>query len=144
MLREIDTICSAAGVYPHAFLSGHAHNYQRFLRTITFGGKTFEVRFIVCGDGGHNVNRVVRGKKGQPAQEPPFGVDVKYLDVKPAVKASGLVLKHYDDKNYGYLRITVDQKTLRIAFQQVGVTSVLQSRVDLVTVDLTSHKVVAN
>lgn len=144
MLREIDTICSAAGVYPHAFLSGHAHNYQRFLRTITFGGKTFEVPFIVCGDGGHNVNRVVRGKKGQPAQEPPFGVDVKYLDVKPAVKASGLVLKHYDDKNYGYLRITVDQKTLRIAFQQVGVTSVLQSRVDLVTVDLTSHKVVAN
>ncbi len=29
MLRQIDTICQAVGVYPHAFLSGHAHNYQR-------------------------------------------------------------------------------------------------------------------
>jgi hypothetical protein len=27
MLRQIDTICAAQGVYPHAFLSGHAHNY---------------------------------------------------------------------------------------------------------------------
>jgi Calcineurin-like phosphoesterase len=144
MLREIDTICSAAGVYPHAFLSGHAHNYQRFSRTIAFGGKTFDVPFIVCGDGGHNVNRVVSGKKGQPAQEPPFGVDVKYMDVKPAVKSAGLVLKHYDDKNYGYLRITVNQSTLRIGFQQVGLTSVLQSQSDVVTVDLASHRVVAN
>jgi hypothetical protein len=28
MLRQIDGICLDAGVYPHAFLSGHAHNYQ--------------------------------------------------------------------------------------------------------------------
>ena len=26
MLRQIDGICLDAGVYPHAFLSGHAHN----------------------------------------------------------------------------------------------------------------------
>src|SRR5262249_37547401 len=25
MLREIDAICKAQGVYPHAFISGHAH-----------------------------------------------------------------------------------------------------------------------
>jgi hypothetical protein len=144
MLRDIDTICKAEGVYPHAFLSGHAHNYQRFARTISFAGKTFEVPFMVCGDGGHNVNTLVRSKKGIPAQEPPFGRDVKYLDVKPAVTAQGLILKHYDDTNYGYLRITVDPKNLRIGFQQVGVSSIMQSRADMVTIDLASHKVVGN
>src|SRR6266513_2104874 len=56
MLRQIDTICEAEGVYPHAVLSGHAHNYQRFERTLRFGSKEISVPFIVCGDGGHNVN----------------------------------------------------------------------------------------
>jgi hypothetical protein len=69
---------------------------------------------------------------------------VKYLDVKPTVAAQGLILKHYDDTNYGYLRITVDQKILRIGFQQVGLSSIMQSRADLVTIDLASHKVVGN
>ena len=30
MLRQIDTLCAKIGVYPHAFLSAHAHNYQRY------------------------------------------------------------------------------------------------------------------
>ena len=144
MLREIDKICKAEGVYPHAFLSGHAHNYQRYARTIVLGGKTLEVPFIVCGDGGHNVNTLTRGKKGQPSQEPPFGLPVAYLDSKAVVTSHGLVLKHYDDKNYGYFRITVDKKSLRIGFHHVAGASVLQSRVDMVTADLGSHKVVAN
>jgi Calcineurin-like phosphoesterase len=144
MLREIDAICKAEGVYPHAFLSGHAHNYQRFERSITFSGKSFEVPFIICGDGGHNVNLLVRSKKGEPSREPPYGLPVGYLDVRPAVASQNLVLKHYDDNDYGYLRITVDKKNLRIGFHQAGSASVLQTRVDLVTVDLASHKVVGN
>src|SRR5260370_31042098 len=36
MLREIDTICPDQGLYPHPFLSGHAHNYQRYTRTLSF------------------------------------------------------------------------------------------------------------
>ena len=36
MLPEIDTICKDVGVYPHAFLSGHAHNYQRYTRNVQF------------------------------------------------------------------------------------------------------------
>jgi hypothetical protein len=143
MLRQIDGICKAVGVYPHAVLSGHAHNYQRFTRTIRFGGKTITVPFIICGDGGHNVNKLVKGGRGHPAQEPYFGVTVDYLELKPAVEAKGLVLKHYDDTNYGYLRITVDKAHLRIGFQQVG-KSVPQSRVDMVTVDLASQNIVAN
>jgi Calcineurin-like phosphoesterase len=143
MLRQIDAICEAVGVYPHAVLSGHAHNYQRFTRTIRFGSKTITVPFIICGDGGHNVNRLVKSKRGQVAQEPYFGVNVDYLEFKPAVDAKRLVLKHYDDMNYGYLRITVDKTHLRIGFQQVG-KNVPQSRVDMVTVELAARNIVAN
>ena len=144
MLRDIDTICKAQGVYPHAVLSGHAHNYQRFSRLVQFGSKTYEVPFIICGDGGHNVNQLVQATKGQPAQEPAYGADVSYMDQKPAITSKGLILKHYDDQNYGYLRITVDAESLKIGFNQVGKNSIPQSRTDLVTVDLASHSVVGN
>jgi hypothetical protein len=142
MRAQIDTICKAEGVYPHAVLSGHAHNYQRYLRTIKLGSAEIEVPFIVCGDSEHNVNRLVKGKRGQPATEPHFGDDVSYLDQKPVVSAKGLRLKHYDDSNYGYLRVTVDKKQLHIGFHEVG-KSVPQSRVDMVTVDLASRRIVA-
>ena len=42
MLRQIDTICKEQGVYPHAFFSAHAHNYQRYTRIINFGGKDID------------------------------------------------------------------------------------------------------
>jgi len=144
MLRDIDNICLSTGVYPHAFLSGHAHNYQRFARRIRFSSQEYEVPFIVCGDGGHNVNRLVKGRAGQPPQEPHFGANVRYLEYKPAVKSKGLILKHYDDMNYGYLRITVDKEKLQIGFHLVNVGQLPQSRIDMVTVDLASHAVTGN
>jgi hypothetical protein len=144
MLRQIDTICSQVGVYPHAFLSGHAHNYQRYTRTVKFNGKEFDVPFIVCGDGGHNVNRVVQGSKGHPAVEPNNGVSVDYLEKNPAVSVGGLLLEKYDDTHYGYLRITVDAEQLRIGFHQVGASTLAQSRFDMVTVELDSHTMVSN
>jgi len=144
MLREIDSICLKAGVYPHAFLSGHAHNYQRFARHIRFDNQHYEVPFIVCGDGGHNVNRMVKGKAGQPPTEPYFGADVRYLENKPAVTSTGLILKHYDDMNYGYLRITVDKQKLAIGFHLVNAGRLPQSRIDMVTVDLARHTVTGN
>jgi hypothetical protein len=67
MLRQIDTICAAQGVYPHAFISGHAHNYQRYTRTVHFQGEDYSVPFVVCGDGGYNVKALVQGDKGEPA-----------------------------------------------------------------------------
>jgi hypothetical protein len=145
MLNQIDTICQQEGVYPHAFLSAHAHNYQRYTRTVHFGSADFDVPFIVCGDGGHNVNRLVQSRRGQPAQEPHPGANVDYLESKKTgVKAKGLLLEKYDDTNYGYLRITVDKDQLRIGFYEVGGRSLAQSRFDMVTVDLASHTMVAN
>ncbi len=144
MLAEIDAICKAQGVYPHAVLSGHAHNYQRFARTIRFGGRDIEVPFIVCGDGGHNVNPLVKGRRGQPAQEPRFGDDVSYLDAKPVVSSKKLLLKHYDDTNCGYLRVTVDKKRLQLGFHQLGKGNIVQSRIDSVTVDLATQRAIAS
>jgi len=144
MLRQIDTICKQEGVYPHAFLSAHAHNMQRYTRIVEFNGKDYDVPFIVCGDGGHNVNSLVRPRKGERAVEPHPGTNVDYLENNPALKTKELILEKYDDRNYGYLRIHVDKDFLKIGFHQVGVNTLAQSRFDMVTVQLSDHTMVAN
>ena len=144
MLRDIDRICSEVGVYPHAVLAAHAHCYQRYTRTIEFHGQEIRVPFVVAGNGGHNVNPLVRNTRGQQAAEPENGSDVSYLDGKPAVASKELKLEKYDDHDYGYLRISVDADQLRIAYHQVGTRSLLQSRYDLVTVDLKRRGLVPN
>ena len=95
-------------------------------------------------DGGHHVNAIVRAKRGAPAHDPHFGTEVGYLDVEPAIKAKGLLLEKYNDKGYGYLRISVDKNQLGIGFHLVGSTSIAQSRFDKVTVDLASHEMISN
>jgi hypothetical protein len=150
MLQQIDTICKDAGVYPHAVLSAHQHNYQRYTRTIHFGGKDIEVPFVVCGSGGHHINPIVQGRRGEPAQRPRFGSSVDYLDSKAKdpkapVPSRGLILENYDDNrsHYGYLRVTVTKDELRIAFQVTN-EDVQQAQDDLVTVNLASHMLASN
>jgi Calcineurin-like phosphoesterase len=55
MLKEIDAICLATGVWPHAILSGHAHNYQRYTRALPVGKTTRQIPFLVIGNGGHGL-----------------------------------------------------------------------------------------
>jgi hypothetical protein len=145
LLKDIDSICKDVGIYPHAFLSAHQHNYQRFTRSIQFGGKKIEVPFVVCGSGGHHITPIVQGRRGQPAQRPRFGSNVDYLDAKAVVKSLGLTLDNYDDNltHYGYLRVTVTAEQLRIAFQ-LTTEDVEQAQADLVAVDLATHQLVAN
>ncbi|MBV9250115.1 MAG: metallophosphoesterase, partial [Acetobacteraceae bacterium] len=47
MLAQIDQCCQQAGVWPHAVLSGHAHNYQRFTRT----HGQMQIPYLICGNG---------------------------------------------------------------------------------------------
>jgi hypothetical protein len=145
MLKQIDTICDDLGVYPHAVLSAHQHNYQRYTRTLQFHGKAIEVPFVVCGSGGHHINPIVQPRRGHPTQRPRFGEDVRYMDAKPTVDSRGLILESYDDNpaDYGYLRITVTAKQLRIAFQ-LAQEDVARAQTDLVAVDLPTHLLVAN
>ena len=141
MLREIDTICQAQGVYPHAFLSGHAHNYQRYTRKLSFGGNNYSVPFIVAGDGGFNVKPIVYSRGGVTPPPPAPGAQVSYLDPNPAVKATGLTIEQSNQTNYGYLRIIVNSKQLRIEFHPVS-NAGAPPGIDTVKVDLASHTVV--
>ena len=49
------------GVWPHAILSGHAHNYQRFTRTLPVGKTTRQIPFLVIGNGGHGLTPLSGG-----------------------------------------------------------------------------------
>ncbi|HYW85797.1 MAG TPA: metallophosphoesterase, partial [Spirochaetia bacterium] len=138
MLEEIDAVCAAEGVYPHAFLSGHAHNYQRYTRSLVFGGSTISVPFVVCGDGGHNVNGLVSARNGTQASEPADGADVSYLDSSTVVTRKGLVLDRHDQSNFGYLRVVASAKELTISFVPVTPKN---TGGDAVTVDLGTHTV---
>jgi len=51
MLKDIDSICAKTGIWPHAVLSGRAHNYQRFTRH----QDNRETPYIVAGNGGHAI-----------------------------------------------------------------------------------------
>ena len=90
------------------------------------------------------MNPLVQSRRGQPAVEPHPGTNVDYLESKPVLKTSALILEKYDDTTYGYLRITVDKDQLRIGFYETGVRSLAQSCFDMVTVDLTSHTMISN
>jgi Calcineurin-like phosphoesterase len=138
MLADIDTICKQQGVYPHAVISGHAHNYQRYTRTLSFGGKSYTVPFIVCGDSGHNVTALVQSKLGKSAGEPADNANVKYLDVNPVVQSTGLILNRHDDQNSGFLRVAVNAQQLIITFNPVSKTGAA-TKPDTVTVDLATH-----
>lgn len=138
MLGQIDAICQKVGVYPHAFVSGHAHNYQRFTRSVNFAGKNYTVPFIICGDSGHNVNPLVNPRFNKNAPEPGDKVDVSYLDVNPAVTAKGLILNKHDQKNSGYLRVAATATQLTLTFNPIT-TAGAAAPPDTVTVNLANH-----
>jgi hypothetical protein len=119
-LADLDSVSKATGVWPHAVLSAHAHNYQRYTRTI----KGAQIPHIVAGNGGYGVASFSwRGKKTA-------------VPKRIALKDDNVVLQAYDDRHYGYLRITVDQRHLTIDYQPVSSTIS-----DSVTVDLKSRNV---
>jgi hypothetical protein len=138
MLAEIDAICKQVGVYPHAVISGHAHNYQRFTRSLSLGGKQYSVPFIICGDSGHNVTPIVSSTFGKTVPEPGDNVNVKYLDTSTVFPGTGLTLNKHDQHNSGYLRVSVTAKQLMITFNPVSKTGGAVTP-DKVTVDLASH-----
>jgi Calcineurin-like phosphoesterase len=130
MLQEIDAACSQVGVWPHAVLSGHAHNYQRFTR-IKAGRET---PFIVAGNGGHAVAPLTR--KGNPALRAPA------LQAPLSDGDDKVVFENYDDQNFGYLRILVDTKQLRIEYQPASDGDAAKTPDDFVTVDLSSRRII--
>ncbi len=129
MLEQIDAACSATGVWPHAVLSAHAHNYQRFTRA--FGGR--EVPYITCGNSGHDPLQRLGALRTPLAVPPP-----------PKVTNVGVVtLESYDDRDYGYLRIVASAATLRIEYHPADDGTGAKTPDDRVVVNIANHKLVA-
>lgn len=131
MLAQIDKVCEANGVWPHAFLSGHAHNYQRFTRTRNADGT--QIPYLVCGNGGHGLVKLAA--QGAPAIRAP-----QILQAASAT-TDQVVLENYDDSNYGYLRIVVTATQLRIEYHSASDGLNTKAPNDYVTIDLADRKV---
>jgi hypothetical protein len=111
---DIDRAATAAGLWPDAVLSGHAHLYQRFARSID--GR--DIPYVVSGSGGFSAT--------PPRTTFPSGqVDGFTLVTPPIVE-------------FGYLTVTIDMSgaggggTLSISYQ----STLGQPAHDTVTVDL--------
>ena len=140
MLADIEALCNEVGVFPHAILSGHVHNYQRFTRSFTFDKAPITVPFIVVGASGHHVNTITRTQRGQPSQEPRFGADASYLDTNSVFGDTVLTLESYEDQNFGYMRVTVTKDTVQFNYYTAGGQDD-HDAFDTVTVELASRKV---
>jgi hypothetical protein len=113
LAADIDAAARAAGFWPDAVLSGHAHLYQRFTREVD--GRN--IPYVVAGSGGFAVTPPKHGM-------PPAPVTVgEYTLVKDPIA------------DFGYLTVTVDMTAkplLDIAFNDRTHTRVHDSvRVDL-------------
>jgi hypothetical protein len=125
---EVDAICDEVGVWPHAVLSAHAHNYQRFTRA---HGET-QIPYVVAGNGGHGLGKLTRKATGP-------------LRVPMEIEAAGggvdqVVLESYDDQDYGYLRIVVNEAQLRIEYHPATDGATAKTPDDSVTVDLGTRR----
>jgi hypothetical protein len=130
MLSQIDDICRQVGIWPHAFVSGHAHNYQRFTRNRKDGT---QIPYVVCGNGGHNIVRV---SKHGPSPRTPQIIQQKHGDTDQ------VVFENYDDQDYGYLRIVANSTQLRIEYHPASDGTQAKTPDDFVCVDLGSRKLV--
>jgi hypothetical protein len=130
MLKQIDQACEAAGIQPDLHLSGHAHLYERYTRTV--GGK--QIPYLVAGMGGYYN---LPGLK-PPNRRPP----------KPSFPASGtdasgnpLRLDVYSDDTFGFVRLTVSATSIAGVFVTVDTASGKTGVGDSFTVDLAAHTV---
>jgi hypothetical protein len=145
MLAQIDAVCEEAGVWPHAVLSGHAHNYQRFTR----GRRETQIPYIIAGNGGHVISPLKREPEaggpplaaasastanGVSRYQTPFRAPTV---LQTAGRGRDLVrLESYDDQDFGYLRIIVTPKQLRIEYHPAPDGAVAKTPDDVVAVDL--------
>ena len=118
MLQDIDSACQAAGVWPHAVFSGHAHNYQRYTRTVN----NYQIPFLVAGCGGHSPLSKMRA-----TYRTPYKID------------DTLTLESYDDTDYGYLRVVVNAETMSIEFHPQSDGGTTKTPDDVVTITLATH-----
>jgi hypothetical protein len=131
MLGDLDAAFTEAGIGPDAVLSGHAHVYQRFTRTVQVARKTMEVPYVVAGAGGHGPIQPVKPTfERQPVRTP--------LQGRASTGAADHSLRQYFN-GYGHLAVTVTNRVLTIDF--IGTKTHSHHAVDSVTVDLATNAI---
>ena len=95
----MDEACRAAKVWPDIVISGHAHNYQRYRRSLNIDGRTVEIPYLVVGTGGFSLSDVPSG----------IGINSIGPDSDRVLYVNAL-------KEYGYVRITVDASSVATTF----------------------------
>jgi hypothetical protein len=130
MLKQIDDACGAAGIQPDLHLSGHAHLYERYTRTV--GGK--QIPYLVAGTGGYY---------DLPGLKPPNRRAPSPKTPRSGTDASGnpLRLEVYNDDSFGFLRLTVSPTSVAGVFVTVDPTSGKAGVGDTFTVDLDANAV---
>ncbi len=128
MRKEIDAVCDKVGLWPHAILSAHAHNYQRFTRT----RNGTQIPYLIAGGGGHSPAQRLTKRTDPPLRTP------------LPIQTSGdpVVLENYDQTDNGYLRIIVTGTQLRIEYHPSNDGYDSKTPDDQVTVDLVSRMIV--
>lgn len=131
MLAQIDAACVAAKMWPDIVLSGHAHLYERYTRTMKADGR--QIPYVVAGNGGYlNLSAPQTGKNGVNPQPGIPGNDGK---------GNQLTLDVYNNTSYGFLRLTVDPSSILCESLGVNETTGQTTSMDAFTVDLKKHVV---
>lgn len=128
MLSDIDSACQGAGILPDLLLSGHAHLYERYTR---FVGRN-QIPFLVAGTGGYfNLSGFKKTNTGAPPKVPFMGTDAK---------GNKLRLDAFNEKSFGFLRMTVSASTIKGEFLAVNVAAnSAPALIDHFTLDLNQH-----
>jgi hypothetical protein len=139
MLKAIDECCTKAGIWPDLVLSGHAHLYERYTRTMKADGR--QIPYIVAGNGGYYDLPGLKTKSD--GSKPTAG-----QQSEPDGQGNTISLDQNDDTEYGFLCITVSKATIQVEALTVSLappippaTSPAVTMIDSFTLNLAAHKV---
>jgi hypothetical protein len=130
MLNQIDQACTAAAIQPDLHLSGHAHLYERYTRTV--GGK--QIPYLVAGMGGF-YNLLGLKPVNQRPTPPKFPASGTDASGKP------LRLEVYNYNTFGFLRVTVSPASIIGEFVTVDQSSGKTGIGDSFTLNLKTNTV---
>jgi hypothetical protein len=104
----LDQAMQTTGVIPHAVLSGHVHNMQRFTRR--YRGR--QIPYVIDGRGGYaNTDRLAHKLQKDANGHYPQAPVATRSEQDPELE---LDLEYYDQDNAGFLRVTVTAEKLTI------------------------------
>jgi hypothetical protein len=139
MLKDMDTCCTRAGVWPDMVLSGHAHLYERYTRIMKSDGR--QIPYIVAGNGGYYD---LSGLKKNAQGEKPVAGQHQESDGA----GNTITLDSYSDTQFGFLRITFNATS--IAVESIAVSTAARTdttvppatrSIDSFTLNLAAHTV---